>query len=135
MQFPIYIYAFRRYGCVSNGSHRSSNGFKYSYTKFNTTCIYTSIPLEILHSDILAPIKQFFCKFKNEEIRYCDWEPEEYGVEEAEIDITHLINILNNGLNPCYSNHIFRKGDRESCPYCTRYGIIPLISDEIDYTT
>lgn len=134
MQFPIYIYAFRRCGCTRNGSHRSSNGFKYSYTKFETTCIYASIPLELLHPTIIEPIKQFFSKFKDREIKYRDWEPEEYGIEETEIDITNLIDILNNRLNPCYSNRVFRKGDNESCPYSTGYGFITSITDEIDYT-
>lgn len=134
MQFPIYIYALRRYGCTRNGSHRSSNGFKYYYTKFVTTHIYASIPFELLNPEILVPIKQFFSKYHDEEIKYRDWEPEEYGVEESEIDITPLIEVLNSGLNPCYSNRVFRKGNKDCCLYPTGHSYISTNYDEIDYT-
>lgn len=134
MQFPIYICAFRRCGCQKNGSHRSSNGFKYSYTKFRTTHIFASIPFELLRPDLLEPIKQIFSKFSNEEIKYRDWEPEEYEVIESEIDIEALIKTLNSGLNPCYSNRVFIKGDKDSCPYPTGFGFVSTTYDEIDYT-
>ena len=134
MQYQIYIYAFRRYGCTRNGSHRSSNGFKYSYTTFEHTYIFSSVPLSILSNDIIEPIRKFFSKFHDSEIKYRDWEPEEYGVSESEIVLESLLHTLNQCLNTEYSNKIFLKGSKDLCPYPSDIGLVGTTYDEIDYT-
>lgn len=133
MQFQIFICSFHRSGAFRNGSHRSSNGFKYSYTEFDTTTIYSSLPLSLLRESILAPIKQFFSRYKNSEKRIRDWEPGEYEINEEEIDLTLLLETLNKNNNPCYSNYVFLQGNKDICPYPHDF-IIQSEYEEIDYT-
>ena len=129
MQFSIYICAFRSFGVYRNGSHRSSNGFMYSYTEFDNVKIYSSIPLSILNQGLREPIHNYFSKFENKSTRYRAWDPEEYGITENEIDIKDLLEKLNKGHNPCYSDYLFLLGNRDNCPFDNPY----FIMEETDY--
>ena len=131
--FDIYLCAFRRCGSYYNGSHRSSNGFVYTYTEIDKTILYLSIPFPILNNAIVKELKEFFSDCVNKEITYTDWENESTGVRESEVDISGLIKLLNINYHHAYTQYIFKQGNRELCPFeAGDYSLIPLEREDED---
>ena len=125
--FNIYLCAFHRCGSFYNGSHRSSNGFVYTYTEIDKTILYLSIPFSILNNAIVKELQKFFSDCVNKQITYTDWENESTGVSESELDISELLKLLNNNYHPPYTQYFFKQGNRELCPFeAGDYSLIPL---------
>lgn len=131
--FDVYIYAVKQSGSYSNGSHRSSNGYVYTYTEVDETILYLSIPYLLLNQSIINKIRSFFSTTINKTITYTDWVDESIGITEAEIDLTELLSILNKDYFPPYSQVYFRQGNKEICQYTAgNYVLFPVIEKHED---